>query len=71
MIRTIERNSTPETEKIEMEKMTADFVRSGYNREELKKIERRAREQLNTEKTQDDRDTLTFPLFHFKDIDAF
>ena len=37
----------------------------------MKKIERRAREQLNTEKAQDDRDTLTFPLFHFKDIDAF
>ena len=37
-----------------MEKMAADFIGGGYNQDELKKIERRAREQLNTKKTQDD-----------------
>ena len=71
MIRTIERNSTTSTEKIEMEKMMADFVRSGYDQEELKLIERRAREQLNTEKIPDDRDVLTFPIFYFQDINTF
>ena len=54
-----------------MEKMMADFVRSGYDQEELKLIERRAREQLNTEKIPDDRDVLTFPIFYFQDINTF
>ena len=71
MIRTIERNSTVTTEKEEMEKMKADFIRSGYKKEELELIEKRAREQSNTEKTTDDRDTITFPLFHFNDLNTF
>ena len=71
MIRTIERNSTTSTEKEEMVKMKADFIRSGYKKEELDLIEQRARQQMNAEKVTDDRDALTFPLFHFHDLSTF
>ena len=71
MIRTIERNSIEETEQEEMEKMIKDFERSGYRREELKKIEEKARQQVNTVRNRPESDTLTFPLFYFKDIYSF
>ena len=71
MIRTIERNSIAETEQEEMEKMIQDFERSGYQREELKKIEEKARQQINTERNTSESDTLTFPLFYFEDIYSF
>ena len=71
MIRTIERNSIEETEREEMNKMIQDFERSGYKKEELKKIEEKARQQINTERNTSESDTLTFPLFYFKDIYSF
>ena len=71
MIRTIERNSIEETEREEMEKMIQDFEQSGYQREELNKIEERARQQINIERNSSESDTLTFPLFYFKDLYSF
>ena len=72
MIRTsVELNSIEETEQEEMEKMIKDFERSGYRREELKKIEEKARQQVNTVRSRPESDTLTFPLFYFKDIYSF
>ena len=49
MMRTIERNSTEETKKTEMDKMIEDFVHSGYNRQVLKKS-RRKPQNSSTEK---------------------
>ena len=71
MMRTIERNSTAETETIEMEKMKQDFVRSGYKVAELTSIERRAREKLTEERNHEEKDILTFPIFFFNDIKSF
>ena len=70
MIRTIERNSTEETEKEEMEKLIQDFERSGYKRDELKKIEEKARNPNNNQ-DRNEEDTITFPLFYFADIHTF
>ena len=70
-MRTIERNSTAETETIEMEKMKQDFVRSGYKVAELTSIERRAREKLTEERNHEEKDILTFPIFFFNDIKSF
>ena len=72
MIRTIERNSTETTLTTEMEKMKNDFIRSGYVEEDLKEIEKRAKvisssERGHTELTE----TITFPLFYFKEIRRF
>ena len=55
-----------------MEKMKNDFTRSGYVEEDLKEIEKRAKvisssERRHTESTE----TITFPLFYFKEIRRF
>ena len=71
MIRTIERNSSIETEKVEMEKMYTDFQKSGYKLDDLKAIEQRAREQLNSRTTREENDTLTFPIFYFNELKSF
>ena len=71
MIRTIERNSNEENEKVEMGKLMEHFERSGYKTDELKKIERRAREQINNDRTREDKDTITFPLFFFDEFNTF
>ena len=70
MIRTIERNSKEETKNSEMKKMIDDFEKSGYKREELEKIEQKARNH-NNNTNNDDQDTITFPLFYFKEINSF
>ena len=71
MIRTIERNSSEDTRTTEMEKMKEDFVRSGYKREDLERIERRAREMNRGNHNQEENSTLTFPLFFFDQIRTF
>ena len=72
MIRTIERNSVEETMKAEMEKMTDDFVQSGYNRDKLKKIEAKAFEKCNSNRrNEEEKPTITFPIFHFDEINSF
>ena len=72
MMRTIERNSLEETMKAEMKKMTDDFVRSGYNRDKLKQIETKAFEKHNTDRrNEEEKPTITFPIFHFDDINTF
>ena len=65
MIRTQERNSTEETKTTEMEKLKEDFVKSGYELNELQKIEERMNTQNNEETTQDETKTITFPVFFF------
>ena len=65
MIRTIERNSTVQTKTTEMETLKKDFEKSGYSRDELQKIEERAKEQADQETITDETETLTFPLFYF------
>ena len=71
MMRTIERNSSEDNMKVEMKKMMEDFVRSGYNMEELKKIETKAHEMFHTDRNTEEKDTLTFPIFFFDEINAF
>ena len=71
MIRTIEQNSKEETESVEMEKMKEDFIRSGYQMKDLEGIEQKARELTNTVRTQEESETLTFPLFFFEEIESF
>ena len=71
MIRTIERNSNKETEKVEMKKLMNNFERSGYKMDELKKIEDKARDRMEGVETTEERDTLTFPLYFFDDINSF
>ena len=51
-----------------MEKLIKDFETSGYDREELKKIEQRAQEQVNNRRTTEEQDVITFPLFYFEQI---
>ena len=70
-MRTIERNSQDENKKVEMKKMMDDFVRSGYKMEKLKKIEVKAEKKFNTEQITEEQDTITFPIFHFKEINQF
>jgi hypothetical protein len=70
MIRTIERNSIEETKNEEMKKLINDFEKSGYKREELETIEQKARNRSN-DTIRDDQDTLTFPLFYFKEMNSF
>ena len=72
MMRTIERNSVEETMKVEMKKMTEDFVRSGYNRDNLKKIEAKAFEKCSSNRrNEEEKPTITFPIFHFDEINTF
>ena len=73
MIRTIERNSDKETEKVEMKKLMDNFVRSGYKMDELKKLEDKAHARMDEDETTvtDKRDTITFPLYFFDDINSF
>ena len=53
-----------------MEKLIQDFERSGYKRDELKKIEEKARNPNNNQ-DRNEEDTITFPLFYFADIHTF
>ena len=71
MMRTIERNSQDDNKKAEMKKIMNDFVKSGYKMEKLKEIEVKAEEKFNAEQTTEEQDTITFPIFHFKDIKEF
>ena len=68
MIRTLERNSTAQTKAAEIETLKKDFVKSGYSRAELQKIEERAEEQAGQETAKDETETLTYPLFYFDGI---
>ena len=54
-----------------MKKMIGDFVRSGYKMEELKKIETKAHEKFNTNRNTQENNTITFPIFHFDEINTF
>ena len=72
MMRTIERNSREDTKKAEMKKMIDDFVRSGYNLQDLKRIEQKAITQFNRERTTiEENNTITFPIFYFNEINQF
>ena len=51
--------------------MMDDFIQSGYKMEELKKIETKAHERYNTERNTEEPNTITFPIFFFKEINAF
>ena len=68
MIRTIERNSSEENLRTELEKLHADFIKSGYEREELKKIEERAKETVHNRREREEQDVITFPLFYYAKI---
>ena len=59
-----------QSEMEEMEKMKDDFVRSGYKREELDEIERKARELSQRNRDREESDVLTFPLFFFDKINS-
>ena len=50
-----------------MQKLIKDFERSGWKREDLQIIEQRARKHTRNKKS-DKEDTITFPIFHFKDM---
>ena len=55
-----------------MKKTTEDFVRSGYNRDNLKKIEAKAFEKCNSNRrNEEEKPTITFPIFHFDEINSF
>ena len=71
MMRTIERNSVEETKKEEMEKMIEDFMRSGYKKDILMDIEKKAKERANVQHPIEELDTITFPIFYFKEINSF
>ena len=71
MMRTIERNSSEDTMKVEMVKMIEDFVKSGYSREQLKKMETIAHEKFNSNRNITEEDTITFPIFFFDGIKEF
>ena len=71
MMRTIERNSSDDDMKVEMKKMMKDFVHSGYNMEELKKIEVKAHEMFHTNRDAEEGNTITFPIFFFDEINSF
>ena len=72
MMRTIERNSVEETMKTEMKKMKEDFVRSGYKIENLNRIQTKAFEKCNTNRRNENEEpTITFPIFHFEEINSF
>ena len=73
MIRTIERNSTEQSEVTEMKKLKEDFVRSGYKHEELERIDQkaRARVQQDRDRNQEEPKVLTFPLFFFNELKSF
>ena len=71
MNRTLERNSTAETKQAELENMKQQFRRGGYEQKELERIERRATEQTSQERTRDQGETLTFPIFFFDGLNSF
>ena len=54
-----------------MKKMMKDFVHSGYNMEELKMIETKSHELFHTNKDAEERNTITFPIFFFDEINSF
>ena len=65
MIRTLEHNSVEETKISEMEKLSKDLERSGYNTTELKKIENRAIEHIQQGRVVSNEETVTFPIYYF------
>ena len=71
MISTLERNSEEEWKEKEMTKLIEDFEKSGYTKEELLQIKNRAMVHMNTENTQRERDTITFPLHFFEGLKDF
>ena len=54
-----------------MTKLMNDFEKSGYKVDELKKLEGKARDRMERHEATDERDTLTFPLYFFNDINSF
>ena len=71
IIRTREHNSTEETMLSELQKMKEDFKKSGYDERELDRIERRAMNETNRERTRNKEDTITFPIFYFEDLNSY
>ena len=69
MIRAIERNSCAENDTLEMERWIKDSEGSGYKRDNLQIIERRARNHTRNRNNERE-DTITFPIFHFKDMNS-
>ena len=71
MIRILERNSSEETKKTEMEKLKEHFKESGYDMKELERIERRAKQHETPERSHSEENVLTFPIFHFQELSSF
>ena len=55
-----------------MTEMTYNFVRSGYSRDNLKRIEAKAFAKFSSNnRNKDEKPTITFPIFHFEEINSF
>ena len=71
LLRTLRNNSKDETKHIEVERCVKDFVKSGYSQNELLKLKDKAITKITTISTNEENNTLVFPVHFFDGLEDF